>query len=987
LQMPGYARECEKKEKVLRQPGVAAIQAAVRDRAYGFAAVMRRGVSMRIHFSSNTGIRLAGVISLAACGLMGGLCASACPAATPAGKTSDVKTPAVIALEKAGLKSDNESLLAYLAQRGDPVDTQLLTELVRQLGAEDWKTREEATKKLIAMGAAAREAMEKATTHKDIEVQIRAKLVLEQLKGPDPMSLVLAVIAERKLPGTVPILLRRMPDMGSTGLEAARRALAACASPADIPILRNALKAGKMAAEVRATVLTVLFKVNPRIGQADMDLLKACLAENSTATRRSAMYALSRVPMLDESLVPLLVKVLTGDEADLVSRAASFLGKIGDPSAADALLGVLGKSANSAFRGNVISALVKLKGQEVAGPLIALLAERDTRTNAMVLGALARIHAPEAAEAIIGVLADPSNRVRSQACKLLAGYANRKAVEPLCRIVTSDKDPGVRRVAAFALGRIGDIRAMDSLIKVIPTDKDPDGAAKSNTNHLSRMTTKEKAELYKLEARLQAMTALGMIGGPKAAEALFRATKHSQPRVRGMAIELLAELGDKRAADLAIEGLSNGNYFITKGAVDACEFLDDPRIRQPLLELATSNRNARIPMARCSLGSGSRSGGYYLEAYLRERAMCLLKDRWPKEARPVLLGRLKDSQDLLARRAAEWLADANDRSALPGLIDLLESGGTKYSKVAAGTALCRLKVRAAFGPCLEILQKRQDRTLAAAMGTLAQESFLDELEAELKKPDGLRLAALRVVEHVHKPELADVVVGLLDNSDDKISNAAIIALGGLKNPKSVAPLLERFKAATVATGGGRSVQVRLMAVALGRIGDKSAVEPLLAALKRFRKDSFTVSAIAKALGQIGDARVFEPLVKTVRMCPQAAEGLAMLGDKRAMPCLKAAANVSAYDHSVLAAVAQGIFKLDPSASVEVLDRTMRNNYSDHAKPRVDAVEWLAKVGSKKAIESIRFALTDSSVEVRLAARKALASLKVPLKGPNSIPAP
>ncbi len=887
-------------------------------------------------------------------------------------------------LEKAGLKSDNESLLAYLAERVDPVNRQLLSELVRQLGAEDWKTREEATKKLIAMGAAAREAMEKATTHKDPEVQGRAKLVLERLSRPSKLSLVLAVITDRKLPGAVPILLARMPDMGSTDQKAARRALEACARREYIPILRNTLKADKMAAEVRATVLTVLFRVSP---EADVKLMKACLADDSKAIRMAGLYAMSGKPA-DKSFVPLLLNLLGQEDPYVAGMAAGFLGKIGDPATADALLGVLHKSNHGFFRQNVIGALMKLKGREMAGPLIALLADTSAGSRSDVLSALGRIHAPEAAEAVIDVLADPDIHIRMRACTLLAGYADRKAVEPLYRIVANDGDPMVRSMAAFALGRIGDVRAVDSLVKLLTTDNYPQNLG----------SQKDAVAACKVQAREQALISLAVIGGPKATKALFRATMQSQPQVRGMAIKLLAELGDKRAGDLVLKGLDNRNFLVTYNAIDACQVLDDPRILPALIKLVTSNRNARTYLEYATFRMGF-CRGTRTEAFLRARAMSLLKERWPKEACPVLLGRLKDTEESVVRRAVELLADTNDRSAIPGLMDLLENSKNIFIKEAAGTALCRLKVKAAFGACMELLQHTSDRSsLAAAMGALAEESFLDELKAELKKPKGRHRAALSVAGYVHKPELADAVVTLLDSNSYGVCEAAIEALGGLKNPKSVPALLDRLKVLTAVViprstdenydrsdAFRNQNQVRLLALALGSIGDKSAVEPLLAAMNRPYIDQHSVycaTAIAKALGQIGDARAFEPLVKIIRKYPKVAEGLALLGDKRAIPHLQAAANAP---FSRLTA-AKAIFKLDPAASVDAFSKFLRYMESNYTKSRVEAVELLAQVGSKQAIESIRFALTDESFEVRHAARKALASLKVPIKVPLEAPA-
>jgi len=778
-------------------------------------------------------------------------------------------TPAAKALEKAGLKSDNASLLAYLAQESDPTNPQMkkVAELVRQLGDTSWEVREDATKQLKAMGSVARDALEKAATDTDPEVTTRVKDILEHLEGPSRMSLVLQTMIERKTPGAVRILLERLPGMDAPVQEVGRQALAACAGPEDVPILRQTLKNDHLEPELRAAILTTLFETSL---EADPVLLKSCLADPSKVIRRAGLYALYKAPALNESFVPPLVKLLADEDIDLAGRAAGFLAKIGDPASAEPLLAVLHRSKDYSFRHSVIDALIQVKGRGMAGPLAELLSEPDFNSRTTVLGALGRIFAPQAAEAVIGVLGDSNNQVRSQACLLLATYADARAVEPLCRIVTSDKDPGVRRAAAYALGRIGDTKAVDSLIELVTTDNYPAGASSTlaprTGNNGSPITPEDDAALYKREARETALISLCVIGGPKAVEALFRATGPSQaPTVRGKALELLAEMGDPRAADLVIEGLSNSDSFIASSAVRACAFVDDPRLLPALIKLVNSNRNAHIPVVAHGLGGGFSSSGFNDETAMREQAMKLLKDRWPKEARPVLLERLKDSEGFIAGRAAEWLAEAHDRTAIPELITLLEKGGRSYAPAAAATALCKLKVKAAFEPSLELLEPWQDDALAAALGDLAAEGFVDELEAELRNPKGHRAAALNVAAHVPRPELADVILPLLDDHVPYVHDAVLRALGELKNPHAVAPLVQRLKGilAVGPSGNGQAagaarrsydpgIPIRPLAIALGKLGDKSAVEPLLQALVRLQNDQQTTVCIARALGRLGE---------------------------------------------------------------------------------------------------------------------------------------
>jgi HEAT repeat protein len=79
--------------------------------------------------------------------------------------------------------------------------------------------------------------------------------------------------------------------------------------------------------------------------------------------------------------------------------------------------------------------------------------------------------------------------------------------------------------------------------------------------------------------------------------------------------------------------------------------------------------------------------------------------------------------------------------------------------------------------------------------------------------------------------------------------------------------------------------VRLAAAsALGRIGDKRAVKPLIVALDDQRR---VKEISAQALGQIGDPRALEPLIKTLgvenwEVRSTVAKALGKIGDPRAI---------------------------------------------------------------------------------------------------------
>ena len=118
----------------------------------------------------------------------------------------------------------------------------------------------------------------------------------------------------------------------------------------------------------------------------------------------------------------------------------------------------------------------------------------------------------------------------------------------------------------------------------------------------------------------------------------------------------------------------------------------------------------------------------------------------------------------------------------------------------------------------------------------------------------------------------------LSNDYYLIRKVAAGALGRLGDKRAVDPLIE-------ALSDGMYL-VRLSAAgALGRLGDKRAVDPLIKALSD--DESVVRKAAAGALGRLGDRRAVDPLVKALLHKYygtrwRAAEALGQLGDKRAV---------------------------------------------------------------------------------------------------------
>jgi hypothetical protein len=168
----------------------------------------------------------------------------------------------------------------------------------------------------------------------------------------------------------------------------------------------------------------------------------------------------------------------------------------------------------------------------------------------------------------------------------------RRDVDGLCEVLRC-KDVNVRRVAAEALGEIGDARAVDPLIKALQIQR----FTKWNYRYFGLRAAAAEAlgeigdaravdPLIKAlqdvrEVQDVAAAALGRIGDARAVDPLIKALQEENFD-RRIAAEALGEIGDARAVDPLIKALQEG-YFEKKAAAEALGKIGDARAVDPLI--------------------------------------------------------------------------------------------------------------------------------------------------------------------------------------------------------------------------------------------------------------------------------------------------------------------------------------------------------------------------------------------------------------------
>jgi HEAT repeat protein len=161
----------------------------------------------------------------------------------------------------------------------------------------------------------------------------------------------------------------------------------------------------------------------------------------------------------------------------------------------------------------------------------------------------------------------------------------------------------------------------------------------------------------------------------------------------------------------------------------------------------------------------------------------------------------------------------------------------------------------------------------------------------------VRVAAAHALASMPPAEAATVIVPLLQDKLEFVRREAAYSLGETRSRTAVQPLIDLLQTE-------KQAAVRAAAViALGQIGDQSAVPALAQALSGFsvnkkskkREDQFVMRSAARALGQIGSQAGVEPLISaltdeanSIHIRRAAAEALGLIGNPSAIPALEAA---------------------------------------------------------------------------------------------------
>jgi HEAT repeat protein len=514
-------------------------------------------------------------------------------------------------------------------------------------------------------------------------------------------------------------------------------------------------------------------------------------------------------------------------------------------------------------------ARVGLSGQR---QLTAIVGGAQTSQRCRAADALGAIKAPWAVEVLRNALVDAAPAVRSHAAMALAALGQpptgddplaltfaiaarrwddivafgERAVGPLVEAFPPQSFQP--RDFVRALGRIGGARAAGALATLLEGAKDYE----RNEILTALVDLRDSRALAALQAILRAPDA-GAAGTSRHQMELAKTLAVAGLRARLDAVKLLQRFGGAEAIAVLVDALANPHRGVRRAAADA---LDASGWQPDSAHEVASRLIARTDWVGVVALGGAAAPALapavadedFATSFAAAEALAAIGEA--KTVPPPLLRGLEHADYRIRVRAVEVLGKVSD----PHVLDILGAAlGTSFIDRHAADALV-----ACGAPAVGVLIAALPRAPGVAAGALG------------------RLGDPRAVE-----PLIDALAKASENGRESIAGA----LGQLGDPRAVGPLLAVLPAHASAS---ETLAIRGAMAALRRLAPAN-VEQLVAALE---EPGTPLWALALLLGECRETRAVERVVAAV---PEAADpdlacfaqGLAAIGDRRAVPPLAA----------------------------------------------------------------------------------------------------
>lgn len=536
----------------------------------------------------------------------------------------------------------------------------------------------------------------------------------------------------------------------------------------------------------------------------------------------SLMAAAATKPLTAEQQLEL--KTLTGQLSDpsrsakTKAEAAALLLTRSYPAATEALKSFLADSTNRAAQIAVADAIAGRGVEEPTfiEPLMAMLTGGEPTVRVPAARALVIYKNHGVIEKLIAIARDAKvdKAVRLVAISGLQRVLNKQAVDALVYLV-AERDTAIRTAAAESLAKLTNIRAFGTNSRKWQRwwRQSKDKPASEWLADLAESLAREKARLEDQDAVLRQRLAAAMMD-------LYAATAATQRD------KLLLGFLKDSLADVRLVGVTLADRRAAGGKALAAELRTQVRAM-----LADEDIPVRRAVALLTANLGDPKAVAELLARLKvEQApevkqglLTALGQFRDANALGPILAEVMSKDEPVAAAAAAALARSAGAKPLEGTIraDAVQTLLGRYGDTTAAPDGDGAALREA---------------LLTAMGMVADAKFIPSFRTALTDPAAtVRLAAVKGMTQLRRPELADTLAPLAGDEDRGVRQAAIDALGALGSDKHRQILLQRTDPASEPDA---AVRVKAWGVVMAVLA---------------KSDAATLAEVCKSLAERKDA--------------------------------------------------------------------------------------------------------------------------------------
>lgn len=354
------------------------------------------------------------------------------------------------------------------------------------------------------------------------------------------------------------------------------------------------------------------------------------------------------------------LSLVTSPEAELRLAAVEALGVIGDASGRDAAAKAVNDD-DPAVQRAAIRTYARLHGKAATKLVTNRLRADDPRIAADAAAAIAYTDPPVARHELIAALSRPEDPVRLAAVQALGELDGGEAVQPLLDRLASDTSRAVQQASLSALQRF-DAKTLEPALAQAMVGDDAHRAAAVAVVRAAPdpRFTPSTVRLVKDPATptpvlLDALAALGTLGGRDAQWAIRQRVSHSEPAVRARALSVLAPADDDAWWLLLPPRLRDDDADVRHAAFAALARADVTKVPGGLVELMA-------PLLTHEDTQVVRQAA----AVLREHSDQIPAATLVQALTPVLGG----PDDDLRRQTAAWLDPLVDKTGQQAIIDV-----------------------------------------------------------------------------------------------------------------------------------------------------------------------------------------------------------------------------------------------------------------------------------------------------------------------------